>query len=82
MIGKNNRVTTVRQSVLKHHNLIQSRHERCKVIPTKINENSINRKKSKEASDESNAKGRRGLVVTAKSPARQIKTGKPSSLKI
>ncbi|XP_062104439.1 uncharacterized protein LOC133815641 [Humulus lupulus] len=66
-------------SVLKNRNLPQNRHALSKIIPT-TTEDVINSKKSNEDSDES--KGKKGKVVTGPTQRRQIRTGKPSSMKL
>ncbi|XP_022974540.1 uncharacterized protein LOC111473205 isoform X5 [Cucurbita maxima] len=50
MIGKKNRKTTEKPSVLKNHNSVQSRHSQCKTVARhSVNENPICLRKSKEA---------------------------------
>ncbi|XP_022937425.1 uncharacterized protein LOC111443687 isoform X6 [Cucurbita moschata] len=49
MIGKKNRKTTEKPSVLKNHNSVQSRHSQCKTVARHSgNENPICSRKSKE----------------------------------
>lgn len=52
MIGKKNRKTTEKPSVLKNHNSVQSRHAQCKIMASHSgNENPITTRKSKDAAD-------------------------------
>ncbi|XP_038895110.1 uncharacterized protein LOC120083415 isoform X2 [Benincasa hispida] len=52
MIGKKNRKTTEKPSVLKNHNSVQSRHSQCKIIAShSANENPISSRRSKETAD-------------------------------
>ncbi|KAF3457832.1 hypothetical protein FNV43_RR02492 [Rhamnella rubrinervis] len=83
-IGNKNRIKTEsRASILKNRNSGQNRHaqSQCKVFSSHSVENSMNTQKSKEATDESNLKGRKGSGVTVPSQRRQPRTGKPSSMR-
>ncbi|KGN56812.1 uncharacterized protein LOC101203442 [Cucumis sativus] len=52
MIGKKNRKTTEKPSVLKNCNSVQSRHSQCKIIARhSANENSISSRRSKDTTD-------------------------------
>ena len=79
VIGNKNRCKKERSSVLKNSNLVKNRHALCKTVP-KTTEDSINSKKSKDDEDES--KGKKGSIVAGGTQRGQIRTGKPSSMRI
>ncbi|XP_022937402.1 uncharacterized protein LOC111443687 isoform X3 [Cucurbita moschata] len=67
MIGKKNRKTTEKPSVLKNHNSVQSRHSQCKTVARHSgNENPICSRKSKETVVNSKCRsaGKNGVAYT------------------
>ncbi|XP_030508421.2 uncharacterized protein LOC115723132 [Cannabis sativa] len=78
VIGNKNRCKKERTPALKNRNLTQNRHALCKIIPT-TTEDVINSKKSCEDPNES--KGKKGKVMSGPNQRRQIRTGKPTSMR-
>ncbi|XP_062150006.1 uncharacterized protein LOC133858543 [Alnus glutinosa] len=82
VIGNKNRMKVKQPSALKNHNLVQSRHVRCKVISSKITESPINTRYSKDADDsKSDIRGNKGLATAAPSQKSYLRTKKSSSVR-